>query len=106
MQPTTTRRVFLGLCGSAALAALPLSASADAAKLDVADPTATALGYVENVSSLKAADATAAGVKPGSVCSNCALYAKAQEKAGYAPCGAFGGRLVAAKGWCKAYAPA
>ena len=62
MQPTTTRRVFLGLCGSAALAALPLSASADAAKLDVADPTAKALGYVENVSSLKAADATAAGV--------------------------------------------
>jgi hypothetical protein len=38
-----------------------------------------------------------------SECSNCALYT---GKAGAAdgPCGAFGGKLVKAKGWCSAWA--
>ncbi len=102
MQPT--RRAFLGLCGAAALAAIPvrLLAQATPAKLDVKDPTAVALGYVENAAKITVAKEPA--FKPGSHCGSCSLYVKAQEKAGYAPCGAVGGKLVAKTGWCKAFA--
>ncbi|WP_428309544.1 high-potential iron-sulfur protein [Hydrocarboniphaga sp.] len=105
MNPPNTRRRFLGLCGAAALATFPARSFAQsAAKLDLNDPTAKALGYVENVASLKPGQESA--LKPGSHCGNCALYATAQEKAGHAPCGAFGGKLVAKNGWCRAYGPA
>ena len=104
MSHSTSRRSFLGLCGAAALAALPIRVIAAApAKLDINDPNAKALGYVEDAGKLKAGQEAA--FKTGSHCGSCALYAKAQEKAGHAPCGAFGGKLVASKGWCRAYAP-
>lgn len=105
MNALNTRRQFLGLCGAAALAAMPVRSFAQtAAKLDVNDPMAKALGYVENVATLKPGQEAA--LKAGSHCGNCALYTVAQEKAGYAPCGAFGGKLVAKTGWCRAYSPA
>ncbi len=104
MSMQTTRRAFLGLCGAAALAAIPVRVLAQAApaKLDVKDPTAVALGYVENAAKITAAKEPT--FKAGSHCGSCALYGKAQEKAGYAPCGAVGGKLVAKAGWCKAFA--
>lgn len=97
------RRAFLGFCGAAALAASPVRVLSEAppAKLDLKDPTAVALGYVENAAQLTPAKEPS--FKAGSYCDNCTLYVKAKEKAGYAPCGAVGGKLVAAKGWCKAY---
>lgn len=103
MSTETTRRAFLGLCGAAALAAIPvrLVAQGAAAKLDLKDPTAVALGYVENAAKVTAAKEP--GFKPGSNCGNCKLYVPAQEKAGFAPCGAVGGKLVAKAGWCKAW---
>lgn len=103
MDHRSTRREVLGLFGAAALAALPVRViAADAAKLELNDPTAKALGFVENAAKLDAkAEPT---FKPGSHCAGCALYAKATEKAGYAGCGAFGGKLVPAAGWCRAYA--
>ena len=103
MSTLTTRRAFLGLCGAAALAALPVRVLADVApaKLDLKDPTAVALGYVTNATKISAAKEPS--FKTGSHCGNCKLYAAAQEKAGYAPCGAVGGKLVAKTGWCKAY---
>ncbi|MDB5969085.1 MAG: High potential iron-sulfur protein [Hydrocarboniphaga sp.] len=106
MQIPNSRRRFLGLCGAAALAAIPARsfAQAAAAKVDLNDPTAKALGYVENVASLKPGQEAA--LKTGSHCGNCALYTVAQEAAGHAPCGAFGGKLVAKTGWCRAYSPA
>ena len=104
MTHSTSRRAFLALCGTAALtAALPLKVIAAApAKLDINDPTARALGYVDDASKLKVGQE--ATFKAGSHCGSCALYTKTQEKAGHAPCGAFGGKLVANKGWCRAYA--
>lgn len=103
MTINTNRRAFIGLCGAAALAAIPVRVLAQAApaKLDLKDPTAVALGYVENAGRLTAAKEPT--FKPKSHCGNCALYVKAQEKAGHAPCGAFGGKLVASAGWCKAW---
>ena len=102
MQPT--RRAFLGLCGAAALAAIPVRVLSQAAaiKLDIKDPTAIALGYVENAAKVTVAKEPT--FKAGNHCGNCALYVNAQEKAGYAPCGAVGGKLVAKAGWCKAFA--
>ena len=101
IQPT--RRAFLGLCGAAALAAIPVRvmSQAAAAKLDLKDPTAVALGYIENAA--KVTTAKEPTFKAGSHCGNCKLYVVAQEKAGYAPCGAVGGKLVNKAGWCKAY---
>jgi hypothetical protein len=62
-----------------------------------ADPTAVALKYK--------ADATKSTDRKDKAadCSNCMLYT---GKAGAAdgPCGAFGGKLVKAKGWCTAWA--
>lgn len=103
MNTQTTRRAFLGLCGAAALAAIPVRVLAqNAAKLDLKDPTAAALGYVENAAKITAAKEPT--FKAGSHCGSCQLYTAAKEVAGYAPCGAFGGKLVSKAGWCKAYA--
>lgn len=104
MTTSPSRRQFLGLCATAALAAIPvrvLAADPAPAKLDLNDPTAKALGYVENAAKLK--PGAEAAFKAGSICGNCKLYVNAQEKAGYAPCGAVGGKLVAKAGWCRAY---
>lgn len=103
MNTNTSRRAFLSLCGAAALAAIPVRVTAQPApaKLDLKDPTAVALGYVEDAAKLTAAKEPS--YKAGSHCGNCKLYTAAQEKAGYAPCGAVGGKLVAKAGWCKAY---
>lgn len=103
MSHPTSRRAFLGSCGSAVLAMLSIKAIAAApASLDVNDPTAKALGYVPDASKLKPGQE--ASFKAGSHCGSCALYVKAQETSGHAPCGAFAGKLVANKGWCRAYA--
>ncbi len=103
MSYQTSRRSFLGLCGAAALATFPLQSMAQAAatKLDVNDPTAKSLGFVENASTLT--PAKEAAFKPGSHCASCQLYGAAEAKGGYAPCGAFGGKLVPQNGWCRAY---
>ncbi len=94
------RRHFIGAL--LASAALPLSSlqAADAEALKVDDPAAQSLGYVE-----KASAAKDPAFKSGSKCANCGLYGAAQEKGGRAPCGAFGGKTVAATGWCKVWNP-
>ena len=99
---TTRRRFFASLLAAAATGALParFAFAADAPKLTEDDPTAKALGY--SLSSAKAEKDPA--FKKGSVCANCQLYVAAQEKDGFAPCGAFGGKQVAKGGWCKAWA--
>ena len=103
MSMNLPRRDFLRVCGAAALAAIPVRVLAQEGpqRLAVDDPLAVALAYVED-----AADVDAAAnptFKPGSNCANCTLYVKAQEADGYAPCGAVGGKWVAAEGWCKVW---
>ncbi|NGY06003.1 high-potential iron-sulfur protein [Solimonas terrae] len=95
------RRDFLKLTAGtlAAAAGVGLVGTASAQeKLTTSDPTATALHYTEDAATTKEATH-----KAGSHCANCALYQAAAEKNGYAPCGAFGGKLVASKGWCAAW---
>ncbi|SER06363.1 Tat (twin-arginine translocation) pathway signal sequence [Solimonas aquatica] len=101
------RRQFLktatAVFATAASGGLLLSPAAQAAdKVAVSDPAAVGLGYTEDAGKIDAKKETM--FKAGSACANCMLYAAAQAAGGYAPCGAFGGKLVNAKGWCRAYA--
>ena len=91
----------------AGLAAIPIvsvvtrAAAAPAAKLDVGDPQAKALGYVLDTTKVDAkANPTH---KPEQKCSICVQW---QGKAtdAEAPCAIFAGKLVAGPGWCKVYA--
>jgi hypothetical protein len=93
----------LGLAAGCAAALPAVRALADSpARLDVKDPAAIALGYVEN----------AAGVDlkkypdyiKGSNCENC-LQLQGTAGDNYRPCTAFPGKLVSVSGWCKVWTP-
>jgi hypothetical protein len=100
---SVSRRVFLengaflfatfGVCAVAWPDSAPL--------LSESDPTATALGYKANASSVDKAKFPQ--YKAGSSCSNCVLY---QGAAGAAsgPCPLYAGKAVSAQGWCSSYA--
>lgn len=99
------RRRFLKIAAASAAATslgslLSAGSALAAEKLSPSDAAAVGLGYVEKAESSK--DAM---YKKGAKCDSCILYVTAQASGGWAPCGAFGGKLVAGAGWCKAYAP-
>ncbi len=104
-QPGSTvnrRSLIKSLAAAAAAAAIFRGGKARAAEsphLDVKDPAAVALGYVE--------DATQVDAKKyptyvkGSRCDNCLLL---QGSSGaYRPCNLFPGKLVSAAGWCSGW---
>jgi len=69
--------------------------------LSPSDPTAVALGYTNDASTVDPKVATT--YQPGQACANCVQY---QGAAGdpQGPCAIFAGKSVAATGWCKVYA--
>lgn len=70
-------------------------------KLEESDPVAQALGY--KMDTTKVDKQKYPQHKDDQVCTGCALFtAKSGEEFG--PCSAFGGKLVANKGWCAAFA--
>ena len=91
----------LALGTTAAALAPHRSSGAALPNLDPKDPSAVALGYVE--------DAARVDVKKfpayvkGSNCANC-LQLKGSEGDAYRPCSIFPGKLVSIKGWCSAWA--
>ena len=99
-----SRRRFLKVAaGTAAMAAviggMPRFASAaDLPPLTDADPTAKALGYVEDASKTTNPKHVA-----GANCSNCQFYSGGPT--GRGPCQLFPGKSVNAKGWCVSHAP-
>lgn len=102
-EPTfTTRRRFLKLVAISGAAAgmagmaPPLLRATDLPRLDMSDPTAKALGYVEDASST--ADPKH---KAGDACANCQFYTGGPT--GYGPCQVFTGKSVSAKGWCVSH---
>lgn len=115
--PDVSRRRFLTQAaivmpaGAALLsAALTGAASAQApapnaplAQLDVNDPTAKALLYVEDAAKVDRKNPLAARFTPDQKCSSCSQI---QGKAGDAhrPCAIFPGKLVASNGWCSVWA--
>jgi len=91
----------LGATGAAAFAVCR-SAGAEPTKLDVNDPAALALGYVENAAAVDVKKYPA--YVPGSNCDNC-LQLQGAPGGDYRPCGLFPGKLVSARGWCSGWTP-
>jgi hypothetical protein len=104
MQDSITRRAVVARIAVAAglAAVLPaMSKSADAARLDVNDPNALALGYVENAARVDTKKYP--GYVKGSNCENC-LQLQGKPGNNYRPCSIFPGKLVSVSGWCSSWA--
>jgi hypothetical protein len=101
-----TRRAMVRNLGLAAglSASVPWTGarSAEPQKLDVKDPAAVALGYVENVSQVNTKKYP--NFVPGSNCENC-LQLQGTAGNNYRPCSLFPGKLVSVSGWCTSWTP-
>jgi hypothetical protein len=98
------RRIILlsiSAVATASAAGIPLSALAALQKLDPKDPQAISLGYTDDTT--KVDKKKYPKHDPSQRCDNCQFYVKAQEAGNIAPCTIFGGKAVAAKGWCSAW---
>lgn len=99
--PELTRRGVLK-AGSAALATLVIARSAQAEELVTSsDPTAIALGYVEDASTVDAAKWPKITTSPNQHCANCSLYSDKGD--GVGGCAIFPGKLVKGTGWCSGW---
>ena len=93
------KTLALGAAAVAALRAPPIG-GAEATRLDVNDPAAVAVGYVENASQVDRKKYP--HYVEGSNCDNCLqLQGKPGDK--YRPCKLFPGKLVAVSGWCSGW---
>ncbi|WP_080970874.1 high-potential iron-sulfur protein [Burkholderia cepacia] len=94
------RNFMITSAGIASGLALSRVAFADAAKVSEADSTAVALGYLADATRVNKAKYSKYAA--GEDCRNCTLY-QGKPNDPFAPCPIFGGKQVAAKGWCSAY---
>lgn len=105
-QNSITRRSMLNSLSTAAalFGLLPWrrTRGAELARLDVKDPQAIALGYVESASQVDIKKYP--GYTPGSNCENC-LQLQGVAGNNYRPCSLFPGKLVSVGGWCKGWTP-
>ena len=104
-----SRRSFLALAGVTGAAALvgirPSLSQAQGGTpphLAESDPTAKALGYVEDAS--KVDKTKYPTYKAGAHCATCNFF-QGKASDAYAPCQIFPGKSVAAKGWCASHSP-
>jgi hypothetical protein len=99
-----SRRRFLKAAAGTTMAvavmgSLPRFArAADLPPVTTDDPTAKALGYVDDASKT-----TDPKHKAGDACATCQFYAGAAT--GRGPCQLFPGKSVSAKGWCVSHSP-
>jgi hypothetical protein len=110
VRPTPTRsaasrRLLLkNLAAAAASLSILRSVKSGAAELphlDVKDPKAVAVGYVEDAKQVDTKKYPT--YMKGSRCDNCLLLQGASGAA-YRPCNLFAGKLVSATGWCSGWA--
>jgi len=97
------RALLKGLAAATAFASSLSSRRSEGAELphlDVKDPAAAAMGYVENANQVDAKKYPV--YVKGSNCENCSLL---QGAAGavYRPCELFPGKAVSAHGWCSGW---
>jgi High potential iron-sulfur protein len=101
---TVTRRTLvraLLIGGAISAVSVPRRSFAQAAPhLDVKDPAAVAVGYVENVNQIDLKKYP--GYVKGSTCENCSLL-QGTAGANYRPCSLFANKLVAVGGWCSGW---
>jgi len=103
MKPSKSRRTFLQACAfgvAAGLAAHRRAGAAEPQRLDVNDPAAKALGYVEDASQADAKKYPQ--LVKGSTCENCLLL-EGTAGSRFRPCTAFNGKLVSVAGWCASW---
>lgn len=102
MNNANDRRRFLSLCAGACAVSFVAAESraADLPHLAPADPTASALGYVEDAGKLDPQKAPQH--KAGQNCANCKQFT-AQPGSEYGACLIFSGKAVDQNGWCVAY---
>jgi hypothetical protein len=104
MQISVPRRALvqqLAVIGGLAALLPSRSQSAEPARLDVKDPAAVALGYVENANRVDANKYPS--YLKGSNCENC-LQLQGTPGNNYRPCSLFQGKLVSVSGWCSGWA--
>jgi hypothetical protein len=104
-----TRRAMLktfglaaGAAAGAAVVAPRRAQGAEPPHLDVKDPTAVALGYVENAAQVDVKKYP--DFVQGTNCENC-LQLQGTPGNNYRPCSLFPGKLVSVSGWCKSWTP-
>jgi hypothetical protein len=97
-----SRRAFIesSVIAIAAVGVTSVALADSAPMLSESDPTAVALGYKANASTVDKAKFPQYAA--GQMCSNCALYQGAAG-ASSGPCPLFAGKSVSAKGWCSSY---
>ena len=99
-----TRRTLMKALGAAAAATVLLpprqSQAAEPPHLNVKDPAALKLSYVENASQIDLKKYPA--YVKGSNCENCLLL-QGTGGAHYRPCSLFPGKLVSVSGWCSGW---
>jgi len=99
-----TRRALVKNIVIAAAAATVLprrtSSAAETPRLDVKDPAAVALGYVENAEKVDAKKYPS--YVKGSTCENCLLL-QGSSGPDYRPCNLFPGKVVSVHGWCSGW---
>ena len=95
---TLVKAIALGAAAAAVMRRTALGA--EVAKLDVKDPVAVSMGYVENAARVDGKKFPA--YTKGSTCENC-LQLQGAAGPSYRPCAVFKGKLVAVGGWCSAW---
>ena len=88
---------------AAAQAAAAKAAPAALPKLDVNDPSAKALLYVEDHTKVDRKNPLASRYAPDQHCANCSQI-QGKDGEAYRPCAIFPGKLVASNGWCSVWA--
>jgi hypothetical protein len=103
MNDASRRRLVQRLAALAGVAVIAPTRSrgADLVRLDVNDPAARALGYVENAARVDTKKYP--GYVQGSNCENC-LQLGGTSGNNYRPCSLFPGKSVSVSGWCSGWA--
>jgi hypothetical protein len=104
LSAVSRRSLLKNLAAAAAAVTILRSAksrAADLPHLDVKDPKAVAVGYVEDASQVDAKKYPT--YVKDSRCDNCLLL-QGSSGANYRPCNLFAGKLVSAAGWCSGWA--
>jgi len=102
-----SRRRFLRTVAVAVpVTAITLRQTAEAQDLphvELDDPTAKALLYVNDAATVDTSNPLAARYQAGQTCANC-VQIQGEDGADWRPCNLFPGKAVSAHGWCTAWA--
>jgi high potential iron-sulfur protein len=97
----TVKVLAMGTVALAGLGTTRSPAADSAPRLDVRDPAAMKLGYVENASQIDPKKVPQ--FQAGSSCENC-MQLQGKPGNNYRPCSLFPGKLVSVSGWCSGWA--